>query len=136
MIVIGGLGSVGGAALGAAFVTALPLLLTHYSDSIPLLAEPGSGGVDPAVAGQFAYGMAVIAVIVIDPAGLASMARRITDRQLRRPVSTTPTRTPGAGERERTPKGIPNEYPHPGNGERTARPDAAGNRLQLEGREQ
>ena len=44
MIVIGGAGSVGGAAAGAVFVTALPLVLNHYSGSLPLLAEPGSGG--------------------------------------------------------------------------------------------
>ena len=45
MIVIGGAGSVGGAAAGAVFVTALPLILNHYSGSLPLLAEPGSGGI-------------------------------------------------------------------------------------------
>ena len=45
MIVIGGAGSVGGAAAGAVFVTALPLVLNHYSGSLPLLAEPGSGGI-------------------------------------------------------------------------------------------
>ena len=32
MIVIGGLGSVGGAVLGALFVSALPLILKHYAD--------------------------------------------------------------------------------------------------------
>ena len=42
MIVIGGAGSVGGAAAGALFVTALPLVLNHYSGSLPLLAEPGT----------------------------------------------------------------------------------------------
>jgi branched-chain amino acid transport system permease protein len=105
MVVIGGLGSVGGAALGAAFVTALPLLLTHYSDRLPLLAEPGSGGIDAAIAGRFAYGLAVIAVIVIDPSGLASIVRRIRTRATRRPARTTPTRTPAAGDRtlERNP---------------------------------
>ena len=37
MIVIGGLGSVRGAVFGAAFVTALPLVLTQYSDKIGFL---------------------------------------------------------------------------------------------------
>ena len=41
MIVIGGLGSVRGAVIGAAFVTALPLVLNHYSDSLTFLAQPG-----------------------------------------------------------------------------------------------
>jgi branched-chain amino acid transport system permease protein len=47
MIVLGGLGSVGGALVGALFVTALPLVLTQYSTSLPFLAAPGSGGLDP-----------------------------------------------------------------------------------------
>src|SRR5262249_16650609 len=51
MVVIGGLGSVGGAALGAAFVIGLPNLLAQYGSAVPFLAEPGSGGVD---AGSFA----------------------------------------------------------------------------------
>ena len=44
MIVIGGLGSVAGAVVGAVFVSFLPQLLTRYSDALPLVAEPGSGG--------------------------------------------------------------------------------------------
>ncbi|GAB3892381.1 hypothetical protein GCM10027612_39830 [Microbispora bryophytorum subsp. camponoti] len=47
MITIGGLGSVAGAVVGAAFVSLLPQLLTRYSDALPLVAEPGSGGVSP-----------------------------------------------------------------------------------------
>ncbi|MGH8861538.1 MAG: branched-chain amino acid ABC transporter permease, partial [Jatrophihabitantaceae bacterium] len=45
MIVIGGLGSVRGAVAGATFVTALPLVLTHYSDKLTFLAQPGETGV-------------------------------------------------------------------------------------------
>ena len=56
MIVLGGLGSVGGAMVGALFVTALPLVLAQYSDSIPFLAAPGSGGLDPATASRLLYG--------------------------------------------------------------------------------
>jgi branched-chain amino acid transport system permease protein len=106
MIVIGGLGSVGGAAMGAAFVTALPILLEKYSDKVPGLAAAGSDGIDPAIAGRFAYGAAVIAVIMIDPAGLASIVRRVRAREWRRPVSkASVTSTPEAGDRplERNP---------------------------------
>ena len=44
MIVLGGLGSVWGAAVGAAFVSALPLVFQEYADSLPYIAEPGSPG--------------------------------------------------------------------------------------------
>ena len=36
MIVLGGLGSVGGAALGAVFVSALPLVFQRYADALPV----------------------------------------------------------------------------------------------------
>ena len=44
MIVLGGLGSVGGAALGAAFVSALPLVFQQYADALPFVGAPGEGG--------------------------------------------------------------------------------------------
>ena len=47
MIVIGGLGSVAGAVVGAVFVSLLPQLLTRYSDALPLVSAPGTGGVAP-----------------------------------------------------------------------------------------
>ena len=64
MIVLGGLGSVGGAVVGALFVTALPLVLTQYSSALPFLASPGSGGLDPATAARLLYGLAIIAVLL------------------------------------------------------------------------
>jgi branched-chain amino acid transport system permease protein len=92
MIVLGGLGSVGGAVVGAAFVSALPLVLDEYSESIPGLAEPGSGGVSYAEAARYAYGAAVIAVVIFWPAGLAGVARRLSERRRRtrrRPLAQT-----------------------------------------------
>ena len=77
MIVIGGAGSVGGAAAGALFVTALPLVLNHYSGSLPLLAEPGTGGVGAAEFSRFVYGAAIVAVLLFARDGLAGLARRI-----------------------------------------------------------
>jgi branched-chain amino acid transport system permease protein len=73
MIVIGGLGSVRGAVVGAAFVTALPQVLTHYSDSLTFLAQPGEGGVGPAEFANYTYGAAIILVILVAPAGLAGV---------------------------------------------------------------
>ncbi|MBE3009479.1 branched-chain amino acid ABC transporter permease [Microbispora sp. NEAU-D428] len=77
MIVIGGLGSVAGAVTGAAFVSLLPQLLTRYSDALPLVAEPGSGGVSPAEAARILYGAAVVAVVLFLPGGLVGLATRL-----------------------------------------------------------
>ena len=76
MVVIGGAGSVGGAAAGALFVTALPLVLNHYSGSLPLLAEPGTGGVGAAEFSRFIYGAAIVAVLLFARDGLAGLVRR------------------------------------------------------------
>ena len=76
MVVIGGAGSVGGAAAGAVFVTALPLILNHYSGSLPLLAEPGTGGVGASEFSRFIYGAAIVAVLLFARDGLAGLARR------------------------------------------------------------
>jgi branched-chain amino acid transport system permease protein len=76
MIVIGGAGSVGGAAAGAVFVTALPLVLGHYSGSLPLLAEPGSGGVGAPELSRFIYGAAIVAVLLFARGGLAALVSR------------------------------------------------------------
>ncbi|HBF84517.1 MAG TPA: branched-chain amino acid ABC transporter permease [Streptomyces sp.] len=70
MIVIGGLGSVAGAVVGAAFVSLLPQVLTHYSDSLPLVSAPGTGGVAPGEASRYLYGAAVVAVVLFLPGGL------------------------------------------------------------------
>lgn len=94
MIVIGGLGSVPGAVVGAAFVTALPLVLDHYSNQIGFLAAPGENGITPENFADFAYGAAVILVILVAPGGLASLVTGWsgrTGRPVRRRVPPQPT---------------------------------------------
>ncbi|WP_202501215.1 branched-chain amino acid ABC transporter permease [Streptomyces sp. SID5785] len=76
MIVIGGLGSVAGAVVGAAFVSLLPQLLTRYSDSLPLVSAPGTGGVAPGEAARYLYGAAVVAAVLFLPGGLVQLAAR------------------------------------------------------------
>lgn len=93
MIVLGGLGSVAGAVVGAVFVTALPLVLAEYSSSIPFLAAPGSGGLDPSTASRIVYGLAIIAVLVFLRGGLAGAARRL------RTSRSTPTAPPDDDDR-------------------------------------
>ncbi len=103
MIVIGGLASVGGAALGAVFVSALPQLLVQYSDKIGFLAQPGSGGVDPGTFARFVYGAAIVLVIMFEPGGLAAVGRRLSGgwRRRRGVAADGPDagHTPGSGTR-------------------------------------
>ena len=77
MIVIGGIGSVGGAVGGAVFVTLLPLVLGHYSDALPLLAQPGAGGISAADLSRILYGLAIILVLLFAHGGLAGLGRRL-----------------------------------------------------------
>lgn len=77
MIVIGGLGSIPGAVVGAAFVAATPLLLNRYADFFPFLADPGSGGIDAGTLAKYLYGAAVVVVLLLEPGGVAALGRRL-----------------------------------------------------------
>ncbi|MFE9684472.1 branched-chain amino acid ABC transporter permease [Streptomyces sp. NPDC006285] len=74
VIVIGGLGSVSGAVIGAVFVSVLPQVLTRYSDALPLVSAPGTGGIAPGEASRYLYGAAVVAVVLFLPGGLVRVA--------------------------------------------------------------
>ncbi|MGY1813989.1 branched-chain amino acid ABC transporter permease [Blastococcus sp. SYSU D00820] len=87
MITIGGIGSVGGAVAGAAFVTLLPLLLNHYSDLLPFLAQPGSGGLSAADLSAFVYGLAIVLVLLFAHDGLAGLGHRLGVSRRRPPDS-------------------------------------------------
>ncbi len=86
MIVLGGLGSVTGAILGATFVSSAPLILQQYAGSLPFIVDPGQPGIVASQAAAFLYGGAIVLVVLFEPGGLAGLARR-----LRRPH-----RAPGA----------------------------------------
>ena len=77
MIVLGGLGSVGGAALGAAFISAMPLVFQRYADVLPFVGAPGEGGLAAGEAARFLYGLAIVLVILFEPAGLAGLASTV-----------------------------------------------------------
>lgn len=76
MIVIGGLGSVGGAVAGAVFVTVLPKLFEHYAASLPLVTEAGGDGLGPLEAARYLYGAAIVLVLLFSPGGLAGLVSR------------------------------------------------------------
>ncbi len=89
MIVLGGLGSVGGAVAGALFVQALPRVFERYTDALPFLSAPGQGGVNAAQGARILFGVAIILVVLFQPAGLAGLARG----RRRRPASPAPSVT-------------------------------------------
>jgi len=93
MVVIGGLGSAAGAVAGAAFVVCLPRLLDRYAEHLPFIASSSSisapGGLEPAVAAQFAYGAAVIVLLLLEPGGIVAVGNRLA-RRLRRATSPPP----------------------------------------------
>jgi branched-chain amino acid transport system permease protein len=81
MIVLGGLGSIRGAALGAIFVSVLPRALDHYSGSLPLVSDAGGGGLQPSQAARIVYGAAIIAVLLWLPGGLSGIRERLRRRR-------------------------------------------------------
>jgi branched-chain amino acid transport system permease protein len=94
MIVLGGLGSVGGAALGAVFVTSLPIVFQEYADSLPLVSAPGEGGVTAGQAARLLFGLAIVVIVLFEPAGIVGFADRFRRSGRRRPAPPTPETTP------------------------------------------
>src|SRR3954469_9489286 len=89
MIVIGGLGSVGGAVVGACVVTAVPRVLSHSAGGLPLVAAPGGSGLQSEDAARFLYGATVVAVLIFASDGLAGLTRRFRGHQTTSKESTS-----------------------------------------------
>ena len=112
MIVLGGLGSVGGAVLGAVFVTALPLVFQRYADVVPLVGGPGEGGLAAGEAARYLFGLAIILVVLFEPAGLAGLAGRFR-RKGRNPGGGRLTRRSSAATSSST-TSVPSDRPAQG----------------------
>jgi branched-chain amino acid transport system permease protein len=112
MIVLGGLGSVGGAALGALFVTALPLIFQRYADVVPLVGGPGEGGLAAGEAARYLFGLAIILVVLFQPSGLAGLATRFR-RKGRDPGGVRPTGHSSAATSSST-SNVPSDRPAQG----------------------
>lgn len=78
MIVIGGLGSISGAVIGALFVAALPELVKSLTGVLPFIAEKNSptGGITVELVSQLLYGLLIVVILVFEPAGLMGIWRR------------------------------------------------------------
>ncbi|GAT64696.1 branched-chain amino acid ABC transporter permease [Planomonospora sphaerica] len=92
MIIIGGLGSVAGAVIGAFFVSMLPSLFTRYSDALPLVAPTGQEGIGAAEAAQILYGLAVVVVVLFLPGGLFGLFTKARLRLARRAAPAAPVK--------------------------------------------
>ncbi|MGQ0843216.1 MAG: branched-chain amino acid ABC transporter permease [Sporichthyaceae bacterium] len=75
MVLIGGLGSVGGAIAGAVLVNGLPLALNLWIGGGALFGS-GPTAVTPFIFTTFVYGTAIILVVLFEPGGLAALGRR------------------------------------------------------------
>ena len=79
-IIIGGIASIWGSILGAAFVFGLPQVIDHFS----LLPPPGSsGGLSSGNLNALIYGLLIIVFLLFEPGGLIGLARRFRDRRPR-----------------------------------------------------
>lgn len=79
IIIVGGLGTVFGAVLGALFVGSMPRLIEEYSGSIPFVAaSAGDEGVITVFAlNQALFGLLVVGFLVFEPRGLAAVWLRL-----------------------------------------------------------
>jgi branched-chain amino acid transport system permease protein len=82
MAIIGGLGSIPGAVVGALIVYGTPQVLTLFADELGL--GDTLAGLSPTVISLYVYGIAVILVVLFEPGGLAAIGRRITGFATRR----------------------------------------------------
>lgn len=81
MIIVGGLGSLAGSILGAAFVTLLPEAIQRIGELLP------SADLVSAFR-EMAFGILIVLFLLLEPRGLVALARRITTRRTRAPGLT------------------------------------------------
>jgi branched-chain amino acid transport system permease protein len=89
MAIIGGLGSIPGAVVGALVVYGTPQVLTLFADELGL--GDTLAGLSPTVISLYVYGVAVILVVLFEPGGLAAIGRRIAGLARRRSDETAAT---------------------------------------------
>jgi branched-chain amino acid transport system permease protein len=102
MVIIGGLGSVPGAVVGALVVYGSQQFLTVFASDLGL--GSALGGFSPVVISLYVYGLAVIAVVLFEPGGLAAIGRRLTAATQKRSHRPDETGT-GATEHRSAPPG-------------------------------
>jgi branched-chain amino acid transport system permease protein len=74
MIIVGGIGTILGSVLGAAFLVLIPRLVEQFSDSIPFVGR--GAALDVFILNQIIFGVLIIVFLVKEPLGLAGIWRR------------------------------------------------------------
>lgn len=98
-VVLGGLGSLTGALLGAALLTFLPQVVTDVG------VDAGLSNIQAAELAPLVYGLVMVLVILLAPSGIAGTLRSLTQRRRHR---TTPTPAPATADAvSTTSKGTP-----------------------------
>ena len=72
-IIIGGVASVWGSMLGAAFVFGLPLVIDHFN-LLPVAS--GSGGISSGDLNAILYGLLIVVFLLFEPGGVIGLVRR------------------------------------------------------------
>jgi branched-chain amino acid transport system permease protein len=104
MVIIGGMGSVGGAVVGALVVYGIQQILTVFGGQLGL--GSALGGFSPVVISLYVYGLAVIAVVLFEPGGAAAIGRRLAAAVDHRPPRPRRDDDPSTGVTEhRSPTG-------------------------------
>jgi branched-chain amino acid transport system permease protein len=78
MIIIGGLGSVPGSILGAAFITLMPAGIRDALEALKRLGLPGTLG-SFSYAREIIFGLVIVLFLIFEPEGLYRMWRRVKD---------------------------------------------------------
>lgn len=80
IVIIGGLGSVPGAVVGAAVVFGLQQFFLLGANEFGWFADAEFGGLNAVVLSAFVYGAAVVLVVLFEPGGAAAVGRRLVAR--------------------------------------------------------
>lgn len=86
-VVLGGLGSLTGALIGAALLTFLPGVVTDIG------VGAGLGDIQAAELAPLVYGLVMVAVILVAPAGIVGSLRTLVNRSRSHSTTTTTTNT-------------------------------------------
>jgi branched-chain amino acid transport system permease protein len=84
IVVIGGLASLWGPAIGAVFVTLVPVLVEQVSGVLPFMAHGDVRGLSTTNLNLIIYGCLIVTFLVIEPGGLVALTSRIAHRFGRR----------------------------------------------------
>lgn len=87
IIIVGGLGTILGAVIGAVFVASLPRVIEEVSGSLPFLAAGGGEGISVFAFNQMLFGALIVGFLILEPRGLVALGLRIGARLRGGPIS-------------------------------------------------